>query len=190
MGWLRHLSGGNWASLGSCHIHQKKTQQWPHPRDQPGSLVTHPDPVRRVTLCHPAGGQRFSGMMNLRARQCVRTWHPCLWLGEWTWRSLCGRLFAGICQPLGCVPCALGLLLHGSSVSECVVPLSGCIGTMSFPFPSIRRDESVTCGTPNTGRCKQMHEVVQRWRSVPEALGVEVIPRLPTCPCGGMSGQD
>ena len=153
--------------------------------------------MRRVTLCHPAGGQRFSGMMNLRARQCVRTWHPCLWLGEWTWRSLCGRLFAGICQPLGCVPCALGLLLHGSSVSECVVPLSGCIGTMSFPFPSIRRDESVTCGTPNTGRYKQTpckgenrHMKMCRhggvclrcweWRSYPP---------LPAYPCGEMSQQ-
>ena len=65
-----------------------------------------------------------------------------------------------------------GLFLHGSSGSEYVVNLSGFIGRMNFPFPSIRRDESVTCGTPNTGRCKQTHEVVQRWRSVPEVLGV------------------
>ena len=88
------------------------------------------------------------------ASQCMRTWHPCLWLGEWTWGSLCRRPFAGVCQHLGCVPCALGLLLHGSSVSECVVMLSSCIGRI-FPFPSIRREVSVTCGTPDTGRYKQ-----------------------------------
>ena len=111
-------------------------------------------------------------MLILGASQCVRTWRPFLWLGEWTWESLCGRMFAGVCYHLGCVPCALGLLLHGSSGSECVVNLSGCTGRMSFPFSSIRRDESVTCGTPDTGRCKQMHEVVQRWKSVPEVLGV------------------
>ena len=35
--------------------------------------------------------------------------------------------------------------------SESVVTLSGCIGRMSFPFSSIRREASVTCGTPDTG---------------------------------------
>ena len=46
-----------------------------------------------------AGGPRFSGMMMLMlgASQCVRTRCPCLWLGEWTWGSLCGRMFAGDC---------------------------------------------------------------------------------------------
>ena len=91
----------------------------------------------------------------LGASQCVRTWHPCLWLGEWTQGSLCRRPFAGVCQHLGCVPCAPGLLLHSPSVSECVVTSSGCIARMSFPFSSIRREVSVTCGTPNTGRYKQ-----------------------------------
>jgi len=105
----------------------------------PGSLVTDPDPVNKVTLCHPAGGERFSGMMMLSASQCVRTWNPCLWLGEWTRGSLCRRLFAGMCWHLGCVPCAPGLLLHGPSVSECVVTSSSCIGRI-FPFPSIRRE--------------------------------------------------
>ena len=59
---------------------------------------------------------------------------------------------------------------------------SGCIGRMSFPYPSIRREASVTCGTPNTGRCKQtpyrrenkcMKIDVQMWKSVPKVLGVE-----------------
>ena len=57
-----------------------------------------------------------------------------------------------MCQHLGCVPYTPGIFLYGSSVSECVVTSSGCIGTMSFPFPSIRKEESVTCGTPDTGR--------------------------------------
>ena len=39
--------------------------------------------------------------------------------------------------------------------SECVVTWSGYIGRMSFPFPSIRREASVNCGTPDNGRCKQ-----------------------------------
>lgn len=39
--------------------------------------------------------------------------------------------------------------------SECVVTSSGYIGRMSFPFPSIRREASVNCGTPDNGRCKQ-----------------------------------
>ena len=66
--------------------------------------------------------------------------------------------------------------------------LSGCIGRMSFPYPSIRREASVTCGTPNTGRCKQtpykgenkrMKIDVQTWRSVPKVLGVEKPSPLP-----------
>ena len=121
-------------------------------------------------------------MMMLGANQCVKTWHPCLWLVEWTQGSLCGRPFAGVCQHLRCVPCSLGRLLHGYSVSECVVMSSGCIGRMRFPYLSIRREASVTCGTPNTGRCKQtpckgenrrMKTDVQTWRSVPKVLGLE-----------------
>ena len=66
--------------------------------------------------------------------------------------------------------------------------LSGCIGRMSFPYPSVRREASVTCGTPNTGRCKQtpykgenkrMKIDVQTWRSVPKVLGVEKPSPLP-----------
>ena len=66
--------------------------------------------------------------------------------------------------------------------SQCVVMLSGCIGRMSFPYLSIRREASVTCGTLNTGRCKQtpckgenrrMKTDVQTWRSVPKVLEVE-----------------
>ena len=29
------------------------------------------------------------------------------------------------------------------------------MGRMSFPFPSIRREASVNCGTSDNGRCKQ-----------------------------------
>ena len=79
------------------------------------------------------------------ASQCMRTWHPCLWSGEWTWVSLCRRPFAGMCQHLRYTLFAPGLLLYVSSVSECVVTSSGCIGKTSFPFLSIRKEESVTC---------------------------------------------
>ena len=54
---------------------------------------------------------------------------------------------------------------------------------MSFPFPSIKREASVTCGNPDTGRCKQTHEDVQTWKSVPEVLEVEKpSPHSPLAP--------
>ena len=125
-----------------------RRQQWPCPRGQPGSLVINPDPVKESDPLSPS---RWATV-----QLADDAWgHLCLWMGEWTRGSLCRRPFAGECQHLECVPCSPSLLLHDSSVSECVVMSSGCTGRMSFPFPSIRKEVSETCGTPDTGRCKQ-----------------------------------
>ena len=53
---------------------------------------------------------------------------------------------SGVCLCPGPLPAWL--------FSQCVCG-HGCIGRMSFPFPSIRKEESVLCGTLDTRRCKQ-----------------------------------
>ena len=136
-------------------------------------------------------------MMVFWASQCMRTWHPCLWSGEWTRVSLCRRPFAGMCQHLRYTLFAPGLLLYVSSVSECVVTSSGCIGKTSFPFLSIRKEESVTCGTPNTGRCKQTlckgenrhMKICRGGRVCLRCWECRSHPPTPPCPRKEMSGE-